>query len=47
MVNIDSLKLLGQDTQKLVYEYPLDSSKVIKVMKSENATYSDLNPKVL
>ncbi|MDN3454640.1 MULTISPECIES: YrbL family protein [unclassified Psychrobacter] len=38
MVLIDDLKFLGQGTQKLVYEYPGDSNKVIKIMKPENAT---------
>lgn len=38
MVLIDDLKFLGQGTQKLVYEYPGDSDKVIKIMKPENAT---------
>lgn len=39
MLLTKNLKLLGQGTQKLVYEHPLDPSKVIKVMKPENATY--------
>lgn len=38
MVLIEQLKLLGQGTQKLVYEHPSDSQKVIKIMKPENAT---------
>ena len=38
MINVSSLKLLGQGTQKFVYEHPSDSSKVVKVMKPINAT---------
>ncbi len=38
MINVDSLKLLGQGTQKFVYEHPSDSNKVIKIMKPINAT---------
>lgn len=38
IITINQLKFLGQGTQKLVYEHPHDSNKVIKVMKPENAT---------
>lgn len=38
MLEVHRLKLLGQGTQKLVYEHPSDPDKVIKVMKPENAT---------
>jgi len=38
MVLVENLKLLGQGTQKLVYEHPTDSNKIIKIMKPENAT---------
>lgn len=38
MIVVDDLKFLGQGTQKLVYEYPGDSHKVIKIMRPENAT---------
>lgn len=38
MVLVEELKFLGQGTQKLIYEHPDDSHKVIKIMKSENAT---------
>lgn len=40
MIKVNSLKLLGQGTQKLVYEHPSDPNKVIKVMKPENATHN-------
>lgn len=39
MLEVHRLKLLGQGTQKLVYEHPSNLDKVIKVMKPENATY--------
>ena len=38
MILIEKLKLLGQGTQKLVYEHPNDFQKVIKLMKPENVT---------
>lgn len=38
MIKVDCLSLLGEGTQKLVYEHPSDPYKVIKVMKPENAT---------
>ena len=38
MISTTDLKLLGQGTQKLVYEHPDDPCKVIKIMKPENAT---------
>lgn len=38
MIQIDQLTLLGQGTQKLVYQHPEDSDKVIKLMRPENAT---------
>ncbi|AWT48952.1 hypothetical protein DLE54_04990 [Psychrobacter sp. YP14] len=38
MIKIDQLQLLGQGTQKLVYQHPDEANKVIKLMKPENAT---------
>jgi len=38
MFLVEDLKLLGQGTQKLVYEHPDDSNKIIKVMRPEHAT---------
>ncbi len=38
MISTKTLTLLGQGTQKLVYEHPDNSNKVIKIMKSEHAT---------
>lgn len=38
MIQIEQLTLLGQGTQKLVYQHPEDSDKVIKLMRPENAT---------
>lgn len=38
MILVEELTFLGQGTQKLVYEHPTDSDKVIKIMKPENAT---------
>lgn len=35
---VKNLKILGQGTQKFVYEHPSDSNKVIKIMKPTNAT---------
>lgn len=39
MFLVEDLKLLGQGTQKLVYEHPNDSNKIIKVMRPEHATF--------
>ena len=38
MILLDTLTVLGQGTQKIVYEHPTDPRKIIKVMKSEHAT---------
>lgn len=38
MIQIEQLTLLGQGTQKLVYQHPEDSDKAIKLMRPENAT---------
>ncbi|GAF54861.1 hypothetical protein JCM18901_465 [Psychrobacter sp. JCM 18901] len=38
MLDIEQLKPLGEGTQKIVFEYPDDSNKVIKIIKSEHAT---------
>lgn len=38
MLYIENLTLLGQGTQKLVFEHPSDTNKVIKLMKPEHAT---------
>ncbi len=38
MILLKNLNLLGEGTQKRVYEHPKDASKVIKVMKPEHAT---------
>jgi len=38
MVLVENLKLLGQGTQKTVYEHPDDYNKAIKVMKPKHAT---------
>lgn len=39
ITSTNQLVFLGQGTQKLVYEHPNDSNKVIKIMKPENATF--------
>lgn len=36
---VDNLTILGQGTQKFVYEHPSDFDKVIKIMKPINATH--------
>ncbi len=36
---VENLTILGQGTQKFVYEHPLDFDKVIKIMKPINATH--------
>lgn len=38
MVLVESLRLLGEGTQKRVYEHPDDNNKIIKIMKLEHAT---------
>lgn len=38
MFLVKNLRLLGEGTQKKVYEYPDDLEKVIKIMKTEHAT---------
>ncbi|WP_019671979.1 YrbL family protein [Psychrobacter lutiphocae] len=38
MIVVENLDLLGKGTQKLVYAYPEDDGKVIKIMRPENAT---------
>ena len=38
MISTKALTLLGQGTQKIVYQHPDDGDRVIKVMRSEHAT---------
>lgn len=38
MIKTEDLSLLGEGTQKLVYQHPLEANKVIKIMKPENVT---------
>ncbi|WP_201584165.1 YrbL family protein [Psychrobacter jeotgali] len=38
MILVKNLNLLGEGTQKKVYEHPEDANKVIKIMKPEHAT---------